>query len=100
VGAAEALGVPLVRLPLWPDEEPDPKRLVLTLAARSKKALIKAEVVSAFDRNKRGSGYNLHLSAFVRSGWDVGRAQSTSPSLARAVRRVSALGSGVGAGVG
>ncbi len=99
-GAAEALGVPLVRLPQKPDDEPDPKRLVLTLAARSKKTPIKAEVVSAFDRSKRGTGYNLHLAAFVRSGWDVRRAEAASPSLARAVKRVSALGSGVGAGVG
>lgn len=90
-GAAVALGVPLARLPQRPDDDLDPKRLVVTLAAKSRNPLIRNELVSAFDRSKRGTGYNLHLAAFVRSTWDVRRAETASPSLARAVRRVSAL---------
>lgn len=90
-GAAQALAIPLTRLPHRPDEEPDPKRLLLTLAARSRKRAIREELVSSVDRNKPGSGYNLHLSAFVRSHWDAHRAAQTSPSLARAVERIEAL---------
>jgi hypothetical protein len=90
-GAAEALGIPQSKLPLRPDDEPDPKRLILTLAARSKLRHIRDEVVSNHDRNKPGSGYNLHLSAFVRSHWDAHRAAQVSPSLARAVRRIDEL---------
>jgi hypothetical protein len=90
-GAAQALAIPLTRLPQRPDEEPDPKGLILTLAARSKKRAIREEVVSSGDRNRPGSGYNLHLSGFVRSHWDVRRAALVSPSLARAVKRIEEL---------
>lgn len=91
-GLAEAWSVPLAKLPQQPDGEVDPKQVVLSLAARSKKPAIKEEVVSRFDRNKPGSGYNSHLTAFVNSTWDVRRALQVSPSLARAVRRLEALG--------
>lgn len=90
-GAAKALAVPVSRLPHRPDDEPDPKRLVLALAARSARRTIRDEVVSATDRNKPGSGYNQHLGAFVRSHWNADRAAQASPSLARAVRRVEGL---------
>lgn len=90
-GVADALAIPLARLPHRPDEEPDPKGLLLTLAARSKKRAIREEVVSSADRNKPGAGYNLHLCAFVRSRWEPQRAAQRSPSLARAVERISEL---------
>jgi len=90
-GAAQALAIPLTRLPQWPDEVPDPKGLILTLAARSKKRAIREEVVSSGDPNRPGSGYNLHLSGFVRSYWDARRAALVSPSLARAVKRIGEL---------
>ena len=90
-GAAQALAIPLTRLPHRPDEEPDPKGLILTLAARSKKRAIREEVVSSGDPNRPGSGYNLHLSGFVRSYWDARRAALVSPSLARAVKRIGEL---------
>ncbi len=90
-GAAQALAIPLTRLPHRPDEEPDPKGLILTLAARSKKRALREEVVSTGNRNKPGSGYNLHLSTFVRSHWDARRAALVSPSLARAVKRIGEL---------
>ena len=46
---ASFLKVPLAKLPRRPDEEPDPKRVVLNLAARSKSRDIRAEVVSPTD---------------------------------------------------
>lgn len=90
-GIAQALSIPLTRLPQRPDDEVDPKRVVLTLAVRSKRRVIRDELVSAVDRNKPGSGYNLHLCAFVRSHWEPQRAAQRSPSLARAVARISEL---------
>lgn len=89
--AAEALGIPLAKLPREPDREPDPKALLLTLASKSRKRAIREEVVSAVNRNRRGTGYNLHLCSFVRSRWEPQRAALQSPSLARAVARVSEL---------
>jgi hypothetical protein len=65
-GFAHTLAVPLNKLPQSPDEESDP--------------------------SKPGTGYNLHLGAFVCSQWDARRAAQHSPSLARAVQRLERLG--------
>lgn len=75
-----------------PDEETDPKRHMLALAQKSKKRDIRLEVVSQTDVSKQGNGYNPHLSHFVRAHWSAQRAADNSPSLARAIRRISNLG--------
>ncbi len=89
--AAAALGLSLARLPRDPDSEPDPKALLLALASKSTKRAIREEVVSSLDRNRRGTGYNLHLCEFVRTFWEPRRAAARSPSLAKAVARISEL---------
>lgn len=89
-GFSSAFSVPANALPRQPDDEPDPKAIVLTLAHRSRVRGIREEVVSQIDRNRQGSGYNQHLRAFVAQSWDVGRAAQRSPSLARAVQRLQA----------
>ncbi len=91
-GFAQALEVPLNKLPQCPDEEADPKRLILTLIKKSKVRRYRDEVVSATDPSKPGTGYNLHLGAFVRGRWDARRAVQHSPSLARAMERLEKLG--------
>lgn len=89
---ASFLKVPVARLPRRPDEEPDPKQLVLNLAARSKSRDIRTEVVSPLDSSKQGSGYNLHLCRYVKATWRVNEGRTRSPSLNRAVSRVALLG--------
>lgn len=91
-GFAQALEVPLNKLPQCPDEESDPKRLILTLVKKSKIRQFRDEVVSSTDPSKPGTGYNLHLGAFVRGQWDAKRAVEHSPSLARAVKHLERLG--------
>ncbi len=91
-GFAQALEVPLNKLPQCPDEESDPKRLILTLVKKSKIRQFRDEVVSSADPSKPGTGYNLHLGAFVRGQWDAKRAVEHSPSLARAVKHLERLG--------
>ena len=91
-GFAQALAVPLNKLPQCPDEESDPKRLILTLVKKSKIRQFRDEVVSSADPSKPGTGYNLHLGAFVRGQWDAKRAVEHSPSLARAVKHLERLG--------
>lgn len=91
-GLAAALGVARNKLPAQPDAHDDPKRLLLTLARRSTLAHIRRELVSASDPSKQGAGYNLHLCAFVRQGWNWQTACACSPSLARAVQRIQRMG--------
>jgi hypothetical protein len=95
-GFAKALAVPLSKLPQNPDEECDPKRLLLNLVRRSKERILRNEVVSATDPSKPGTGYNLHLVAFVRKHWSVRRAAQFSPSLDRALNRIRALDAKLG----
>lgn len=91
-GFSEALEVPLNKLPQRPDEESDPKRLILNLVKKSKARLFRNEMVSSADPSKPGTGYNLHLVAFVRGKWNARRAAQHSPSLARAVQHLERLG--------
>ncbi|MBV6304370.1 DUF4276 family protein [Candidimonas humi] len=83
------LKVPINRVPHNTDSIADPKRLVLTLAARSGKRVFRDEMVSYTDPNKPGSGYNLHLSDFVRTRWRAQSAKTVSESLDRAMNSLS-----------
>lgn len=89
---ADYLEIPSARVPTRPDELGNPKRELLHLARRSGRRLIRQEVVSGQDASKPGAGYNLHLRDFVARHWAAGRAAEHSPSLARALARVAALG--------
>lgn len=91
---AEFLGVSPSRIPDNPDSERNPKRLILDLARRSRKRAIRQEVVSALDTNRPGPGYNHHLAGFVNRHWHAREAADRSPSLARAVNRLVAVGGG------
>ncbi len=90
-GAAGFFGLPQKAIPTRPDSLVDPKREVLRLARSSRVRILRQEVVSAQDPNRPGVGYNLHMSRFVAENWDVERAADESPSLRRAVARLSEL---------
>jgi hypothetical protein len=90
-GAAEFFGVAPKAVPAQPDSLVDPKREVLRLARSSRVRVLRQEVVSAENPNKPGVGYNIHISRFVAEKWDVRRAAEESPSLRRAVLRLSEL---------
>lgn len=91
-GFAAAFQVPVNKLPHTSDDIDDPKRLVLSLVARSKKRLFRNEVVSRNGPSKPGTGYNVHLCAFVRTRWSALRARQASRSLDRALNRLQTLG--------
>lgn len=91
VAAAEFLGVPVVKIPMHPDSLVDAKREVLNLARKSRKRLIKQEMISSFEPSKPGTGYNQHLRDYAAHHWNATRAAEQSPSLARAVRKLRAI---------
>lgn len=88
---AEFFGISPARVPLRPDDELDPKLSVLGLARHAKVGCLRREMISEFNANKPGSGYNFHLSKFVDTHWSPVRAAANSPSLARAVEKLEAL---------
>jgi len=89
---AEFFGIAVSQIPHHPEQISDPKREVLRLARKSKVRQIREEVISQTNINKQGSGYNLHLCAFVRDKWRADRASERSPSLARALHRLAKFG--------
>lgn len=96
VAFSEYFDIPLNRLPVAPDEVPDPTQLILGLIAKSRRKIMRDEIVNAKTPTRAGAGYNLHLGAFARTGWRMADAALSSPSLARAVARLQALGGGKG----
>ncbi|MDH0897681.1 MULTISPECIES: hypothetical protein [unclassified Pseudomonas] len=78
-------------IPDNPDEEADAKRTVLNLARRSRHRRIRQEVVSPLDASKPGTGYNVHLCEFINLHWHPQQAAQCSPSLARAIQRLTEL---------
>lgn len=88
---AEYFGIPEKHISKAPDEEVDPKRHLLNLARKSKNRDLRLEMVSQTDHSKQGTGYNPRLRHFVKMHWSAQRAAENSPSLARALVRISKL---------
>lgn len=91
---ADHFRVPPKRIPANPDLCDDPKQDLLGLLNRFAPAHVRREMVSHVGgQSRRGSGYNAALQQFVQTSWQPARAVEGSPSLRRAVRRLSELSS-------
>lgn len=89
---AEFLGVSPDCVPKKPDELEDPKRSLLTLAARSRSSRLRADLIPAPGSTAAvGPDYNNRLSGFIRTDWNVFEAEKNSESLHRAVVRIREL---------
>lgn len=83
------IGVPVARLPARPDDDADPKLLVINLARRSRYRTIREEIAPAPGSTSQvGKNYSGQLIRFVLQHWQVERAAPNSPSLDRAVNAV------------
>lgn len=80
-GLAAELGVPPSRTPLSPDDLPDPRAEVLTLARRSRRARVAQDLLPSSPGARIGAGYTARFIRFVASAWDPTRARKRSPSL-------------------
>lgn len=65
------------------DEISDPKQLLLNLVRKSKDGKYRHEMIHQDFPDRPGTGYNLHLSRFVRSAWNPVQARHFSLSLDR-----------------
>lgn len=84
-GIAEALRVPLGRVPSSPEAVLSPKARLVELAGHSSDAVIRN--VFAGGAQKRAAW----IAEFIDERWDIRRAASTAPSLERALLRVRTL---------
>jgi hypothetical protein len=90
MGFAAFLSIPLHRIPPLTDDILNPKEFLLTLARRSKKKSVREGLVSTQRATlSMGNEYNTLLSEFVQDHWNLERAASASPSLKRALDRIS-----------
>ncbi|MNT53121.1 hypothetical protein D3C72_1901960 [compost metagenome] len=73
-------------IPPSPDELRDPKQSLLSLDAKSKKKVLREEMLPGRNSSaKVGLGYNVHMATFVRTAWSAFRAAERSASLRRAI---------------
>ncbi|WP_163014802.1 hypothetical protein [Pseudomonas viridiflava] len=79
------------KLPPLPDELPDPKSFLLTLAKSAPRSIKDELVRSSGSISSQGIGYNRRLVELVNSDWSPERASERSPSLVRARRRLYEL---------
>lgn len=79
------------RLPDHPDRLPDPKALLLTLASTAARDVRRDLLPEPGAIASKGLGYNERLCDLVRTCWCPRRAAQRSPSLHRAMVRISEL---------
>ncbi|MDR2898066.1 MAG: DUF4276 family protein [Spirochaetaceae bacterium] len=73
-------------IPAEPDNEPDPKQTVISLAKRSRKREIREDIVPIDAYASIGPGYNTQFQKFIQQFWDITTARKHSPSLDRAIK--------------
>jgi hypothetical protein len=80
------------RLPIEPDQLPDPKARLLQLATKYAPRDVRADLVKTTGAMaSQGIGYNARLTQWVQSCWRPDRAAERSPSLLRARIRLQEL---------
>lgn len=91
-GLASFLGIDANRLPSQPEDHNDLKSRLVREAMRSHKRHIKADLVPHPRSGRReGPGYAQQLIEFINESWRPERAARSSPSLRRAMRRLTEL---------
>ncbi len=88
-GIAKLIKVPTTKIPIRPDDLPDPKQVLINLARKSRSHRFRSEFVPANgSKAKHGPAYNQHLSDFATQCWNSEKAALTSPSLHRSIVRI------------
>lgn len=87
---SEYFDAPRDRVPLVPDEEPDPKRSLIELARRSRQARIREAMTPSVGR-RVGPLYSLRMTEFVERYWNPEAAALRSDSLKRCRLRLREL---------
>lgn len=84
---AQFLGISVHHIPQNPEEELNPKQVMVNLARRSRYRVIKEDMVPPLNSSGLvGKNYRGQLEKFVVEKWRTDRAQTHSPSLQRAIQ--------------
>jgi hypothetical protein len=91
-GIADLLRVSVALVPNYPETLPDPKRALIDLARRSRRAQVRETFVPPPGASaSTGPGYALEIQKFVAGTWDFNRARAASPSLDRCLARLQEM---------
>ena len=87
-GIARFLGVGRDSVPAAPEDQPDPKSSLVSLARRSRcRAIREGLVPAAGDHRTEGPEYALMMGEFTREHWSPRRGADHAPSLHRTIER-------------
>lgn len=78
-------------IPIVPDELPNPKSTLLSLAQKAPRNLKEGLVAKKGSLAIQGTEYNIILANFVTKIWNPIRAAENSDSLSRAIKRINEL---------
>jgi hypothetical protein len=78
-------------IPLSPENEPDPKKIIFSLARRSQKRDIREGIPPIDNMASIGPGYNIELGNFINNYWDIAIARTRSNSLDRALKALQKI---------
>jgi len=78
-------------IPLKPDNQTDPKHTIISLAKRSRKKVIREDIVPIDDYASIGPGYNIQFQYFIENIWDIDSARKNSPSLDKTIKSLEKL---------
>jgi hypothetical protein len=87
-GFSKYTGVSKANFPGNPELENDPKRLLINIAARSRKRDIRDDIVPINENAQIGPNYNGRLMEFVFNHWNIEAAIERSESLRRAYKKL------------
>lgn len=91
-GFSQEFSVPPHHLPDRPDELDDPKRRLINVCRRSRRAEIRKAMIPRADSGRTvGPEYAARISAFARRNWAPERAAARSASLARTLAALRGL---------
>lgn len=90
-GIAAYFNIPVVLVPDTPDLLQDPKNTLIQLAKRSRKRVIREDIVPINANASIGPNYNGCLSEFVYKSWDIEQAITRSPSLLKAYNQLKSF---------
>lgn len=89
---ASFLSVPVSRVPPDPDAQPDPKRVLVTLARHSRRRDVREDMVPRDGSGRSvGRAYTSRLVDFVGTTWQPDQAAQYSDSLRRCRQRIAEL---------
>lgn len=83
-GFSSFTGVSRSNFPSKPELERDPQKILIGIAKRSRKRVIREDIVPISENAQIGPNYNGRLMEFVLNYWDIDNAMKRSESLRRA----------------